>query len=105
MSHIIRARSSHIRCRFHILKPGDLPSASRIPSTWAGGAILFREGAGPECLGFALMTVASAIQVSDNVIERMRLAVNGAAVRPLHDPQRWPVEVPRPGTTRMEAEA
>ncbi len=37
--------------RLHILQPGDLLTAIRIPSTWAERAILFRKSARPERLG------------------------------------------------------
>ena len=38
--------------RMTILKPGDLLTSIRIPSTWAGRAILFRKGARPQRVGF-----------------------------------------------------
>src|SRR6266567_1260549 len=69
--------------RLHILKPGDLLTAIRIPSTWAGARFYFEKVRDRNVWDFALMNVASAMQVSGNAIERMRLAVNGAAARPL----------------------
>src|ERR1700681_1437564 len=69
--------------RLHILKPGDLLTAIRIPSTWAGARFYFEKVRDRNVWDFALMNVASAMQVSGNAIERIRLAVNGAATRPL----------------------
>jgi xanthine dehydrogenase YagS FAD-binding subunit len=69
--------------RLHILKPGDLLTAIRIPSTWAGARFYFEKVRDRNVWDFALMNVACAMQVSGNTIERIRLAVNGAAARPL----------------------
>jgi xanthine dehydrogenase YagS FAD-binding subunit len=67
----------------HILKPGELLTAIRIPSTWAGARFYFEKVRDRNVWDFALMNVACAMQVSGNTIERIRLAVNGAAARPL----------------------
>jgi len=69
--------------RLHILKPGDLLTAIRIPSTWAGAKFYFEKVRDRNVWDFPLLNVASAIVVSNGVIERMRIAVNGAAARPL----------------------
>ena len=69
--------------RLHILRPGDLLTAIRIPSTWAGARFYFEKVRDRNVWDFALMNVACAMQVSGNTIERIRLAVNGAAARPL----------------------
>src|ERR1700691_3947803 len=69
--------------RLHILQPGDLPTASRIPSTWGGARFYFEKVRDRNVWDFPLLNVASAIVVSNGVIERMRIAVNGAAARPL----------------------
>jgi xanthine dehydrogenase YagS FAD-binding subunit len=69
--------------RLHMLNPGDLLTAIRIPSTWAGARFYFEKVRDRNVWDFALMNVASAMQVSGNAIERIRLAVNGAAARPL----------------------
>jgi xanthine dehydrogenase YagS FAD-binding subunit len=69
--------------RLHILKPGDLLTAIRIPSTWAGARFYFEKVRDRNVWDFALLNVASAMQVSGNTIERIRIAVNGAAARPL----------------------
>src|SRR5258706_11525636 len=69
--------------RLHILKPGDLLTAIRIPSTWAGARFYFEKVRDRNVWDFALLNVASAMQVSGDTIERIRLVVNGAAARPL----------------------
>jgi xanthine dehydrogenase YagS FAD-binding subunit len=67
----------------HILKPGELLTAVRIPSTWAGTQFYFEKVRDRNVWDFALLNVASAIKVSNGGIERVRIAVNGAAARPL----------------------
>ena len=69
--------------RLHILKPGDLLTAIRIPSTWAGARFYFEKIRDRNVWDFPLLNVASAIQVSGDTIESIRLAVNGAAACPL----------------------
>ena len=69
--------------RLHILQPGDLLTAIRIPSTWAGAEFYFEKIRDRNVWDFALMNVASAIVTSGDRIERIRIAVNGAAARPL----------------------
>jgi xanthine dehydrogenase YagS FAD-binding subunit len=69
--------------RLHILKPGDLLTAIRIPSTSAGARFYFEKVRDRNVWDFPLLNVASAMQVSGNTIERLRVAVNGAAARPL----------------------
>jgi xanthine dehydrogenase YagS FAD-binding subunit len=69
--------------RLHILKPGDLLTAIRIPSTWAGARFYFEKIRDRNVWDFPLLNVASAMQVSGNTIDRIRIAVNGAAARPL----------------------
>jgi xanthine dehydrogenase YagS FAD-binding subunit len=67
----------------HILQPGDLLTAVRIPSTWAGAQFYFEKVRDRNVWDFPLLNVASAMVVSGNNIERIRIAVNGAAARPL----------------------
>src|SRR5664279_4959420 len=69
--------------RLHILKPGDLLTAIRIPSTWAGAQFYFEKVRDRNVWDFPLMNVASALVLSGNTIDRIRIAVNGAAARPL----------------------
>jgi xanthine dehydrogenase YagS FAD-binding subunit len=69
--------------RLHILQPGDLLTAIRIPSTWAGAQFYFEKIRDRNVWDFPLMNVASATVTSGDNIERIRIAVNGAAARPL----------------------
>ena len=69
--------------RLHILRPGDLLTAIRIPSTWAGAQFYFEKVRDRNVWDFPLVNVASAMVVSSGSIERIRIAVNGAAARPL----------------------
>lgn len=69
--------------RLHILEPGDLLTAIRIPGTWAGAEFYFEKIRDRNVWDFPLMNVASAMTVSGGRIERIRVAVNGAAARPL----------------------
>jgi len=69
--------------RLHILQPGDLLTAIRIPSVWAGAQFYFEKIRDRNVWDFPLMNVASAIATSGDSIERIRIAVNGAAARPL----------------------
>jgi xanthine dehydrogenase YagS FAD-binding subunit len=69
--------------RMHILQPGDLITAIRIPSTWAGAQFYFEKIRDRNVWDFPLMNVASAMVTSGDRIERIRIAVNAAAARPL----------------------
>src|ERR1700723_2616066 len=69
--------------RLHILEPGDLLTTIRIPSTWGGARFYFEKVRDRNVWDFPLLNVASAIWLSGNPIERARIAVNGAAARPL----------------------
>jgi len=69
--------------RMNVLKPGDLLTAIRIPSTWAGAQFYFEKVRDRQVWDFPLMNVASAMVVSGGNIQRIRIAVNAAAARPL----------------------
>jgi xanthine dehydrogenase YagS FAD-binding subunit len=69
--------------RMHALRPGQLLTAIRIPSTWAGTQFYFEKVRDRNVWDFPLLNVASAMVVSGGVIERIRIAVNAAAARPL----------------------
>ena len=69
--------------RLHILQPGDLLTAIRIPSSWAGAQFYFEKVRDRNVWDFPLMNVASAMVLSGETIQRARIAVNGAAARPL----------------------
>jgi xanthine dehydrogenase YagS FAD-binding subunit len=67
----------------HVLKPGELLTAIRIPSAWAGAQFYFEKVRDRNVWDFALLNVASAMVISNGVIDKIRIAVNGAAARPL----------------------
>ena len=69
--------------RLHILKPGDLLTGIRIPSTWAGAQFYFEKVRDRNVWDFPLMNVASAMVTSGDNIDRIRIAVNAVAARPL----------------------
>jgi xanthine dehydrogenase YagS FAD-binding subunit len=69
--------------RLHILQPGDLLTAIRIPSTWAGAEFYFEKVRDRNVWDFPLLNVASATELSGGRIDRIRIAVNGAAARPI----------------------
>jgi xanthine dehydrogenase YagS FAD-binding subunit len=72
--------------RLNILQPGDLLTAIRIPSRWsaaAGARFYFEKVRDRNVWDFPLLNVASAMVVTRGTIERLRIAVNGAAARPL----------------------
>jgi xanthine dehydrogenase YagS FAD-binding subunit len=69
--------------RLNILQPGDLLVSIRIPSTWAGGQFYFEKVRDRNVWDFPLMNVASAMKLSGDAIQQIRIAVNGAAARPL----------------------
>src|ERR1700693_3349734 len=69
--------------RLHILQPGDLLTAIRIPSTWAGAKFYFEKVRDRNVWDFPLLNVASAMVLSGSMIGRVRIAVNAAAARPL----------------------
>ena len=56
--------------RLHILQPGDLLTAIRIPSTWAGAQFYFEKVRDRNVWDFPLLNVASAMTVSGGNIER-----------------------------------
>ncbi len=67
----------------NILEPGHLLTAIRIPSTWAGAQFYFEKVRDRNVWDFPLLNVASAMRLSGDTIQNIRIAVNGAAARPL----------------------
>jgi xanthine dehydrogenase YagS FAD-binding subunit len=66
-----------------ILKPGDLLTSIRIPGTWAGAQFYFEKVRDRNVWDFPLVNVASAMTLSGNTIQRIRIAVNGVAAHPV----------------------
>jgi xanthine dehydrogenase YagS FAD-binding subunit len=69
--------------RLNILEPGDLLTAIRIPSAWAGTKFYFEKIRDRNVWDFPLMNVASAMVLSGDNISRIRIAVNAVAPRPM----------------------
>ncbi len=69
--------------RMNMLRPGYLLTAIRIPSTWAEADFYFEKIRDRNVWDFPLMNVASAMKLSGNTIQHIRIAVNGVAARPL----------------------
>jgi xanthine dehydrogenase YagS FAD-binding subunit len=69
--------------RMTVLKPGDLLTSIRIPSTWAGSQFYFEKARDRKVWDFALVNVAAAITTSGNTIQAIRLVVNGVAAHPV----------------------
>ncbi|HKR82598.1 MAG TPA: xanthine dehydrogenase family protein subunit M [Terriglobales bacterium] len=69
--------------RMNILKPGDLLTSIRIPSTWADAQFFFEKVRDRNVWDFPLLNIASAIKLSADTIQDIRISVNAAAARPL----------------------
>jgi len=69
--------------RMNILQPGYLLTAIHIPSTWAKADFYFEKVRDRNVWDFPLMNVASAIHMSGETIQDIRIAVNAVAARPL----------------------
>src|SRR5258708_25563771 len=66
-----------------LLKAGDVVTAIRIPCAWGGARFYFEKVRDRNVWDFALLNVASGMVISNGVIDKIRIAVNGAAARPL----------------------
>jgi xanthine dehydrogenase YagS FAD-binding subunit len=88
--------------RMTLLNPGDLLTAIRIPAAWAGTQFYFEKIRDRQVWDFPLVNIASAAVFSGGNIERIRIAVNGVAARPLRLKQ---VEDAVRGKPRNEATA
>ncbi|MGE3841662.1 MAG: xanthine dehydrogenase family protein subunit M [Vicinamibacterales bacterium] len=69
--------------RMTSLAPGELLTAIRIPETWASSTFYFEKVRDRNVWDFALASVAAALVVEGQTIQRLRLAANGVAARPL----------------------
>ena len=67
----------------NVLEPGELLTAIRIPATWAGAQFYFEKIRDRQVWDFPLVNVASAAVFNNGSIERIRIAVNGVAARPM----------------------
>ena len=73
----------HDITKINILKPGDLLTAIRIPSTYAGAKFYFEKVRDRNVWDFPLMNVASAIKLDGSNIGDIRLVVNAVSPRPM----------------------
>ena len=73
----------HEITRITVLEPGDLLTTIRIPATWAGAKFYFEKVRDRNVWDFPLMNVASAIKLSGDKIEDIRIAINTAAPKPM----------------------
>ena len=69
--------------RMTVLEPGDLLTAIRLPSTWAGARVYFEKVRDRDTWDFPLVNVATAIQESGGTITDVRVVVNGVAPTPV----------------------
>lgn len=69
--------------RMTVLQPGDLLTAIRIPARWAGSAHYFEKVADRKSWDFALVSVASSVELEGTTIRDARIVVGGIAARPL----------------------
>jgi len=68
--------------RMTVLRPGDLLTAIRIPSTWAGAQFYFEKVRDRQVWDFPLVNVASAIKFSNNSIDSARVVVGAVSCVP-----------------------
>jgi xanthine dehydrogenase YagS FAD-binding subunit len=68
--------------RMNVLQPGELLTAVRIPGDWAAANFYFEKVRDRQVWDFALVSVASAMVMSGETIQNMRLVVNAVAARP-----------------------
>ena len=69
--------------RMTVLRPGELLTTIRVPSTWAGAQFYFEKVRDRQVWDFPLVNVASAMKMSGTTIQSVRLAVGAVAARPL----------------------
>src|SRR5471032_3295904 len=68
--------------KMNVLRPGELLTAIRIPSTMAGAQFYFEKVRDRQVWDFPLVNVASALVFSGEKIEKARLVVNAVAATP-----------------------
>jgi xanthine dehydrogenase YagS FAD-binding subunit len=64
------------------LKPGDVLTAIRIPDTWAGSEFYFEKVADRNTWDFALVNIASAMKIKDELISEIRIVCGGVECVP-----------------------
>jgi xanthine dehydrogenase YagS FAD-binding subunit len=69
--------------RMTVLQPSELLTAIRVPGAWAGAQFYFETVRDRQVWDFPLVNVASAMKLSGQTIQEVRLAVGAVAARPL----------------------
>ena len=69
--------------RMTVLEPGDLLTSIRLPSTWVGARVYFEKVRDRDTWDFPLVNVATAMKLSGDTIEDVRVVVNGVAPPPV----------------------
>jgi len=64
------------------VKPEEIVTAIRLPKEWAGARFYFEKVADRDTWDFALVNVAAAIVVNNNVVERSRIACGAVSATP-----------------------
>ncbi|MET0280694.1 MAG: FAD binding domain-containing protein [Steroidobacteraceae bacterium] len=68
--------------RMHVLEPGEVLTAVRIPATWAGAQFYFEKVADRNVWDFALLSIAAAFVMQGDAIASARLVLGAAACVP-----------------------
>jgi xanthine dehydrogenase YagS FAD-binding subunit len=68
--------------RMTVLQPGDILTAIRIPSTFAGAQFYFEKVRDRQVWDFPLVNVASALKMSGNTISEARIVVGAVSATP-----------------------
>lgn len=63
--------------RMTVLKKGDILTAVRIPTTWAGATFYFEKVADRNSWDFPLVNVAAAMKINGDIVEDIRIASSG----------------------------
>ena len=69
--------------KLNIIQAGELLTAIRLPSSWAGAKFYFEKVRDRNVWDFPLMNVASAMVLSGGNIDRVRIAVNAVSPKPM----------------------
>jgi xanthine dehydrogenase YagS FAD-binding subunit len=69
--------------RMTVLRPGELLTAIRLPSTWAGAQFYFEKVRDRQGWDFPLVNVASAMKTTGGAIQAVRVVVGAVAATPL----------------------
>jgi xanthine dehydrogenase YagS FAD-binding subunit len=69
--------------RMTVLKPGELLTSIRIPSTWAGSHFYFEKIRDRQVWDFPIVNIASAAKFNGDNIDGIRIVLNGVAAHPM----------------------